>query len=104
MCVCVCVCACVLYCVVCLSLGGVWRDAGGFHIPKRVCQGGVHVIGAVSHWVNEFYKTLKRQQVKCLLALTWLKCCFMSTETVGLLVTGAQDVHLDFHTAPELCR
>ena len=31
-----------------------------------------------------------------------LKCCFMSTETVGLLGTGAQDGHLDFHTAPEL--
>ena len=26
------------------------------------------------------------------------------TETVGLLGTGAQDGHLDFHTAPELCR
>ena len=34
--------------------------------------------------------------------LCWLKCCFTSTETVGLLGTGAQDVHLDFHTAPEL--
>ena len=33
----------------------------------------------------------------------WLKCCFTSTETVGLLGTGAQDVHLDFHTVPELC-
>ena len=33
-----------------------------------------------------------------------MKCCFTSTETVGLLGTGAQDVHLDFHTAPELCR
>ena len=32
-----------------------------------------------------------------------LKCCFTSTETVGLLGTGAQDVHLDFHTPPELC-
>ena len=31
-----------------------------------------------------------------------LKCCFTSTETVGLLGTEAQDVHLDFHTAPEL--
>ena len=31
-----------------------------------------------------------------------LKCCFTSAETVGLLGTGAQDVHLDFHTAPEL--
>ena len=34
----------------------------------------------------------------------WLKCCFTSTETIGLLGTGAQDIHLDFHTAPELCR
>ena len=31
-----------------------------------------------------------------------LKCCFTSTETIGLFGTGAQDVHLDFHTAPEL--
>ena len=30
-----------------------------------------------------------------------VQCCFTSTETVGLLGTGAQDVHLDFHTAPE---
>ena len=29
-----------------------------------------------------------------------LKRCFTSTETVGLLGTGAQDGHLDFHTAP----
>ena len=34
--------------------------------------------------------------------LLLLKFCFTSTETVGLLGTGAQDVHLDFHTAPEL--
>ena len=32
----------------------------------------------------------------------WLKCCFTSTETVGLLGTGAQDVHIDLHIAPEL--
>ena len=31
-----------------------------------------------------------------------LKCCFTSTETIGLLGTGAQDGHLNFHTAPEL--
>ena len=29
---------------------------------------------------------------------------FMSTETVGLLGTEAQDIHLDFHTAPDLRR
>ena len=35
---------------------------------------------------------------------SWLvECCVTSTETVGLLGTGAQDVHIDFHTAPELC-
>ena len=34
--------------------------------------------------------------------MIWLKCCFTSTETVGLLGTGAQNVHLDFHTDPEL--
>ena len=33
-----------------------------------------------------------------------LKCCFTSTETVRLLGTGAQDVHLDFHTTPELSK
>ena len=38
-----------------------------------------------------------------LLLLLLLKRCFTSTETVGLLGTGAQDGHLDFHTAPELC-
>ena len=31
---------------------------------------------------------------------SWLKCCFTSTETVALLGTGAQNVHLDFHTVP----
>ena len=31
-----------------------------------------------------------------------LRTSFMSTEPVGLLGTGAQDVHLDFHTAPVL--
>ena len=31
-----------------------------------------------------------------------VECCPTSTETVGLLGTGAQDGHLDFHTAPEL--
>ena len=29
--------------------------------------------------------------------LMTMKCCFTSTETVGLLGTGTQDVHLDFH-------
>ena len=33
-----------------------------------------------------------------------LKCCFTSTETVGLLGMRAKDGHLDFHTAPELCQ
>ena len=35
-------------------------------------------------------------------SIIWMKCCFTSTETEGLLGTGAQDV-LNFHTVPELC-
>ena len=35
--------------------------------------------------------------------VTQLKCCFTSTETLGVLGTGAQECHLDFNTAPELC-
>ena len=34
--------------------------------------------------------------------LSCFECCFTSTEIVGLLGTGAQDGHLDFHAAPEL--
>ena len=30
-----------------------------------------------------------------------LKCCFTSTKHVGLLQVGAQDIHLNFHTASE---
>ena len=37
-----------------------------------------------------------------LLQARLVECCFTSTETVGLLGTGAQDGHLDFHTTPEL--
>ena len=31
-----------------------------------------------------------------------VECCFTSAETVGLLGTGAQDGHLDFHTVSSL--
>ena len=38
----------------------------------------------------------------CVCVCVWvggvlIKCCFTSTETVGLFGTGAQDGHLDFH-------
>ena len=36
-------------------------------------------------------------------AMLWLKCCFTFTETIGLLGTGAQDGHLDFHTVLRVC-
>ena len=32
-----------------------------------------------------------------------LKCCFTSTETIGLVGMGARDIHLNLHAAPELC-
>ena len=46
------------------------------------------------HWLNDGGPWFLAELVEC---------CFTSTETVGLLGTGAQDGHLDFHTAPELC-
>ena len=49
-----------------------------------------------------FYSKVHLRGTGCVVAV-WLKCCFTSTETVGLSRTGAQDIHLDFHTAPELC-
>ena len=47
----------------------------------------------------------KKVALNCILLLTRavVECCFTSTETVDLLGTGAQNGHLDFHTAPELC-
>ena len=54
--------------------------------------------------VQSLYSKLLEETASKLLNILpkFLKCCFTSTETVGLLGTGAQDVHLDFHTAPEL--
>ena len=50
---------------------------------------------------NPFFFVLKEVISKGSL-VSEAECCFTSTETVGLLGTGAQDGHLDFHTAPEL--
>ena len=55
-------------------------------------------------WSGRWSHTLhKNLDILLLRPVDWLKCCFTSTETVGLLGTGAQDGHLNFHTAPELC-
>ena len=58
-------------------------------------------------WISKTTKTVKKKKIEKPLivwigVLAWLKWCFTSTETVGLLGTEARDVHLDFHTAPEL--
>ena len=48
-------------------------------------------------------RVLRTVKLICgVVVLVVVECCFTSTETVGLLGTGAQDGHLDFHTAPEL--
>ena len=39
--------------------------------------------------------------IQCVINM--VQYCFTSTETIGSLGRGAQDGHLDFHTAPELC-
>ena len=58
--------------------------------------------GSASRW-----NSLRRQQngheannTANTLRVWLVECCFTST---GLLGTGAQDVHLDFHTVLELC-
>ena len=40
-----------------------------------------------------FYSKVHLRGTGCV--AVWLKFCFTSTETAGLLRTGAQDVHLD---------
>ena len=45
---------------------------------------------------KEVFLVLQRTELSIVIMVT-------STETVGLLGTGSQDGHLDFHTAPELC-
>ena len=56
----------------------------------------VHFFPVQKKKENKNNKTFKQS------LMLLLKCCFTSTETVGLLGTGAQDGHFDFHTAPEL--
>ena len=56
------------------------------------------------HKVLGFERTRSYLATANEIGLQLVECCFMSTETVGLLRTGAQDVHSDFHTAPEFCR
>ena len=59
----------------------------------------VHIDRCIRLRVPDFHtKLLSSVPESC-----FLKYCFTSTETVGLLGTEAQDGHLDFHTAPELC-
>ena len=52
---------------------------------------------------SRIFRHQNRRSMDRFSLLLVLKCCFTCTETVGLLGTGAQDVHLDFHTVPELC-
>ena len=63
--------------------------------------GGGGLLGVWERTVNNLPPEFTRHpQFK--LDLVLFECCFTSTETVGLLGTGIQDVHPDFHTAPEL--
>ena len=64
------------------------------HRRRRRISGSLYIL-------RKRYRTAATSLLLLLLLL--LKCCFTSTETVGVLGTGAQDVHFDFHTAPEHC-
>ena len=74
-------------------------------VLNQGCFGCFRVIGVLVNYqscVNVL--STEAFPFSCFCHLCWLmvECCFTSTETVGLLGTGAQDGHLDFHTAPEL--
>ena len=58
-----------------------------------------HIKTKQKQTTNKNKKVSKRDRFQL---LQLVECCFTSTETVGLLGTGTQDGHLDFHTAPEL--
>ena len=68
-----------------------------------------------SQWQRKWKNSKTRQQNSCFrgsskiikkgcssFELLLAECCFTSTVSVGLLGTGAQDGHLNFHTAPGL--
>ena len=75
-------------------------------LPKEVSDTdwalqGTHVSKCRS-WESTKERNAHAIAFKWTMILGSLKCCFTSTETVGLLGTGAQDGILVFHTAPEL--
>ena len=45
-----------------------------------------------------------QQQQPSYCSVTWLSVALSPQKPVGLSGTGAEDGHLDFHTAPELCQ
>ena len=123
MCVCVCVCVCVRVCVcVCVQNGQsvrrLLRETNAGKSRLLDCIKNFRVEQTTKKHVTRARKELSFCDVNqvekdggvtarslhdwvLLLLLLLLKCCFTSAETVGLLGTGAQDVHLDFHTTPE---
>ena len=89
MCVCVCVCVCVCLCACACVCGGWGRGGAGVNVrtPATIslrksdssyCS---RVTDENSHVTTYTY------------AIVLVECCFTSTETIGLLGTGAQDGH-----------
>jgi len=74
------------------------KEVGTSSVPSNLCTSLTAVSTAVQSKVTKTIRIATVEELTC----CWLKCCFTSTETVGLLGAGAQDVHLDFHTPPEL--
>jgi len=61
-------------------------------------------VAKISHTTEQTNKVLPSTPLfmLCMDLLLMAECCFTSIETIGLLGMGAQDGHLDFHTAPEI--
>ena len=72
------------------------RALEGFETGNNACS------TTVASYMQDVLKGHYSLSLSLSLSVVVVECCFTTTETVGLLGTGAQDVYLDFHTAPEL--
>ena len=75
----------------------LWDSLGKFTL--KCCFTSTETIMTTRDWHSTATPTFT-QLVSSDYGARSVECCFTSTETVVVLGTGAQDGHLDFHTAP----
>ena len=81
-----------------LPLHPLHKEVGRLHRRRRR-QGNIGIIVSVSVCMSRLLLPYLSTDLMLVEVLLYQ---FRSTETIVILGTGAQDVHLDFHRAPEL--